>query len=293
MDIFTDIKQTFKDGTSLTRLIYINLGVFVLIMLAGVVFYLSAMPNPVAGWLSVPSDLSTLLLQPWSVITYMFTHTGFLHILFNLLGLYWFGKLFLYRLDSGKLLTVYLLGGIFGAIFYIAAYNIFPVFADADGLLLGASASVYAILVAVAVYDPDMELHLSFIGTFKLKYVAAFYVLLSVISISVSNPGGNIAHLGGAVWGWFYILQLRKGTDMGWGTEKLLSGMGRFLANLLKPKSKLKVTHKQTPRDDREYNRMKNAEQEEINRILEKIAKAGYDSLSKNEKELLFKQGKN
>jgi hypothetical protein len=117
--------------------------------------------------------------------------------------------------------------------------------------------------------------------------------LLSVISISVSNPGGNIAHLGGAVWGWFYILQLRKGTDMGWGTEKILSGMGRFLANLFKPKSKLKVTRKQTPRDDREYNRMKNEEQEEINRILEKIAKAGYDSLSKNEKELLFKQGKN
>jgi len=293
MDILSDIKQTFKDGTSLTRLIYINLGVFVAIMLAGVVFYLSAIPNPIAGWLSVPSDLSTLLRQPWSVVTYMFTHTGFLHILFNLLGLYWFGKLFLYRLDSGKLLSVYLLGGIFGAVFYIAAYNIFPVFQQVDGLLLGASASVYAILVAVAVYDPDMELHLSFIGTFKLKYVALFYVLLSIISISVSNPGGNIAHLGGAAWGWLYILQLRKGTDMGWGTEKLLSGMERFLKDLFKPKSKLKVAYKQTPRDDYEYNRMKNAEQEEINRILEKIAKSGYDSLSKGEKELLFKQGKN
>lgn len=293
MDIFADIKQTFKEGTSLTRLIYINLGVFVVIMLAGVVFYLSAMHNPIAGWLSVPSDLNSLMRQPWSVVTYMFTHTGFLHILFNLLGLYWFGKLFLYRLDSGKLLSVYVTGGISGALFYIAAYNIFPVFQQIDGLLLGASASVYAILVAVAVYDPDMELHLSFIGTFKLKYVAVFYVLLSVISISVSNPGGNIAHLGGAVWGWFFIWQLGKGRDMGIGVEKLLTGSGRLLENLFKPKSKLKVAHKQTPRDDYEYNRMKNAEQEEINRILEKIAKSGYDSLTKSEKELLFKQGKN
>jgi membrane associated rhomboid family serine protease len=292
MEIISDIKQTFREGSALTKLIYINLGVFILLMLTGVFFYLSAIPNPLAGWLSVPSDLHILLRQPWSVVTYMFTHTGFLHILFNLLGLYWFGKLFLYRLDSGKLLSVYLLGGIFGAIFYIAAYNLFPVFENVDGLLLGASASVYAVLVAVAVYDPNMELHLSFIGTFKLKYVSAFYVLLSVISISVSNPGGNIAHLGGAAWGWLYILQLRKGKDMGWGTEKLVTGFGRFLANLFKPKSKLKVTHKQTPRDDYEYNRMKNAEQQEINRILEKIAKSGYDSLTKSEKELLFRQGK-
>lgn len=289
MEILSDIKQTFKEGTSLTRLIYINLGVFVLLMLAGVVFYLSAMPNPIAGWLSVPSDLRSLMLQPWSVVTYMFTHTGFLHILFNLLGLYWFGKLFLYRLDSGKLLSVYLMGGITGAMFYIAAYNIFPVFQQVEGLLLGASASVYAILVAVAVYDPEMELHLSFIGTFKLKYVAAFYVLLSVISISVSNPGGNIAHLGGAVWGWFFIWQLGRGRDMGTWVERFLS----WFSGVLKPKSRLKVTHKQTPRDDYEYNRMKNAEQQEINRILEKIAKSGYDSLTKGEKELLFRQGKN
>ena len=289
MDIFTDIKQTFKEGTSLTRLIYINLGVFVLLMLTGVVFYLAAKPNPVAAWLSVPSDLNSLLRQPWSVITYMFTHTGFLHILFNLLGLYWFGKLFLYRLDSGKLLSVYLLGGISGALFYVVAYNIFPVFQQVEGFLLGASASVYAILVAIAVYDPDMELHLSFIGTFKLKYVALFYVLLSVISISLSNPGGNIAHLGGAAWGWLFIWQLGKGRDLGIGVEKIFS----WLTIAFKPKSKMKVSYKQTPRDDKEYNRMKNAEQEEINRILEKIAKSGYDSLNKAEKELLFKQGKN
>jgi membrane associated rhomboid family serine protease len=288
MDIFSDIKQTFREGSTLTKLIYINLGVFVLIMLTGVFFFLAARQNTLAEWLSVPSDLNTLLHRPWTLVTYMFTHTNFLHILFNLLGLYWFGKIFLYRLDGEKLLSVYLLGGIAGAAFYIAAYNIFPAFENVNGLLLGASASVYAILVAIAVYDPNMELHLSFIGTFRLKYVAAFYVLLSVISISVSNPGGNIAHLGGAAWGWFFIWQLGKGRDMGSWIETLMRGV----AGLFKPKSKLKVSYKQATRNDYEYNRMKNAEQEEIDRILEKIAKSGYDSLTKSEKELLFKQGK-
>ncbi len=288
MDILDDIKQTFREGSTLTKLIYINLGVFVLVMLTGVFFFLAARQNTLAEWLSVPSDLNILLHRPWTVVTYMFTHTGFLHILFNLLGLYWFGKIFLYRLDGEKLLSVYLLGGLAGAAFYIAAYNFFPAFENVSGLLLGASASVYAILVAVAVYDPNMELHLSFIGTFRLKYVALFYVLLSVISISVSNPGGNIAHLGGAAWGWFFISQLGKGRDMGSWIEKLING----LARLFKPKNKLKVSYKQATRNDYEYNRMKNAEQEEINRILEKIAKSGYDSLTKSEKELLFKQGK-
>lgn len=288
MEIISDIKQTFREGSTLTKLIYINLGVFVLVMLAGVFFFLAAKQNPLASWLSVPSDFITLLRQPWSLFTYMFTHTNFLHILFNLLGLYWFGKIFLYRLDGEKLLSVYLMGGITGAAFYIAAYNLFPAFANVNGLLLGASASVYAILVAIAVYDPRMELHLSFIGTFQLRYVALFYVLLSVISISVSNPGGNIAHLGGAAWGWFFIIQLGKGRDLGLWIEKLIKG----LAGLFHPKSKLKVSYKQAPGNDYEYNRMKNAEQEEINRILEKIAKSGYDSLTKVEKELLFKQGK-
>lgn len=288
MDILDDIKQTFREGSTLTKLIYINLGVFVLVMLTGVFFFLAARQNTLAEWLSVPSDLNILLHRPWTVVTYMFTHTGFLHILFNLLGLYWFGKIFLYRLDGEKLLSVYLLGGLAGAAFYIAAYNFFPAFENVSGLLLGASASVYAILVAVAVYDPNMELHLSFIGTFRLKYVALFYVLLSVISISVSNPGGNIAHLGGAAWGWFYIRQLGRGRDVGAWIEKLINE----LARLFKPKNKLKVSYKQATRNDYEYNRMKNAEQEEINRILEKIAKSGYDSLTKSEKELLFKQGK-
>jgi hypothetical protein len=222
----------------------------------------------------------------------MFLHTGFIHLLFNILGLYWFGKLFLYRMEGNKLLSVYLLGGLAGAIFYVVSYNVFPVFDSVNGLLLGASASVFAILVAIAFYDPNNEIHLSFIGTFQLKYVALFYVLLSVIGISATNPGGNIAHLGGAAWGWFYIFQLKKGNDMGAGFIQMLNKIADAFAGVFKPKNNLKVAFKQAPKDDYTYNRLKNMEQEEINRILEKIGKSGYDSLSKDEKELLFRQGK-
>jgi membrane associated rhomboid family serine protease len=292
MDILSDIKQTFKQGSVVTRLIYINVGVFLLVGIAGAVFYLAGGINVLPLWLSLPSEISEIAKKPWTPVTYMFLHTGFIHLLFNILGLYWFGKLFLSRLEGDKLLSVYLLGGLSGAAFYVLAFNLFPVFEAMRGLLLGASASVFAILVAIAYYDPNNEIHLSFIGTFKLKYIALFYVLLSVIGISASNPGGNIAHLGGAFWGWFYIYQLGKGKDIGAGLVALLDKAGQGLKEMFKPKSKMKVTYKQPPRDDREYNKMKKEEQEEINRILEKIGKAGYDSLTKTEKEILFKQGK-
>jgi len=292
MDIFDDIKRTFKEGSALTRLIYINLGVFLVVQIIGVVYFLAGQSSILPDWLSVPSDVSEILKRPWTPITYMFLHTGFIHLLFNILGLYWFGKLFLYRLEGNKMLSVYLMGGLAGAVFYVISYNLFPVFDSVNGLLMGASASVFAILVAIAVFDPNNEIHLSFIGSFQLKYIALFYVLLSVVGISATNPGGNIAHLGGAAWGWFYIFQLRKGKDMGAGFVKLIDKIAGAIAGIFKPKNNLKVTFKQAPRDDYEYNRLKNIEQEEVNRILEKIGKAGYDSLSKSEKELLFRQGK-
>lgn len=288
MEIINDIKRTFKEGSALTRLIYINLGVFLLVKILGVIFFLANHDFIIINWLSVPSTPSELILKPWTLVTYMFFHVGFLHLLFNILGLYWFGKLFLYYFEGSKLTSVYLLGGVSGGLLYVLAYNFFPVFQGVNGLLLGASGAVMAILVAIAVYDPNREIHLAFIGKFPLKYISAFYILLSVLGISTSNPGGNIAHLGGAFWGWFYIIQLRKGKDMGDGFMRFLNK----ITELFKPKSNLKVTYKQPPRDDYEYNKIKNNQQEEINRILEKIAKKGYDSLTKSEKELLFKQGK-
>lgn len=290
MDIWSDIKRTFKEGSVLTRLIYINLGVFLVIKLLGVIFYLIGQPLYLVEWLSVPSNPGMLLQRFWTPFTYMFLHAGFLHLLFNVLGLYWFGKLFLYHFEGDKLLGVYLLGGLAGALLYVLAFNVFPAFASVNAILLGASAAVFAILVAIAVYDPQREIHLFFIGRFPLKYIAAFYVLLSIIGISASNPGGNLAHLGGAAWGWFYIAQLRRGKDWGSGLVAFIDKVGEWF----KPKERMKVTFKQQapPRDDYEYNRQQNLQQEEINRILDKIAESGYESLTKKEKEILFKQGK-
>lgn len=288
MDIWGDIKRTFEEGSVLTRLIYVNLGVFLIIKIIGVIFYLAGQSFYLVEWLSVPSDLEMLARRFWTPVTYMFLHAGFLHLLFNILGLYWFGKLFLYRFEGEKLLSVYLLGGLAGAFVYVLAYNIFPVFTSINAVLLGASASVFAILVAIAVYDPQREIHLFFIGRFPIKYIAIFYVLLSVIGISASNPGGNLAHLGGAAWGWFYIYRLQRGNDMGSGLVHLIGK----LKDGLQSKNRMKVTFKQPPVDDYEYNRQQNLKQEEINRILDKIARSGYESLTKKEKEILFKQGK-
>lgn len=288
MDIWTDIKHTFRHGSALTRLIYINLGVFLVVKVIGLFFYLAGVSFPLVAWLSVPSDLGMLIRRPWTPITYMFLHEGFLHLLFNILGLYWFGKLFLYHFEGEKLLSVYLMGGLAGAFIYILAFNIFPAFTQMNSIMLGASASVFAVLMAIAVYDPNREIHLFFIGRFPLKYISAFYVVLSIISISASNPGGNLAHLGGAFWGWFYIFQLRKGKDRGSAVVKVLGK----LETVFKPKEKMKVSFKKPPRDDYEYNKQMNIQQEEINRILDKIAETGYESLTKQEKEILFKQGK-
>ena len=288
MDIVNDIKRTFKEGSVLTRLIYINLGVFLVVKLVAVFSILANQPFSLTYWLSLPSGVDELIRRPYTLITYMFLHENFIHILFNLLGLYWFGKLFLYYFEGNKLLSVYVLGGIAGGILYMISYSIFPAFSSVRGLLLGASASIMAILVAVAVYEPNREIGLLFVGNVPLKYVAGFYVLLSVLSISTSNPGGNIAHLGGAAWGWFYIYQLRRGKDWGRGLVIFLNKIPEMFTR----KSKMKVTYKQPPRDDYEYNRQQNIKQEEINRILDKIAKSGYESLTKEEKELLFKQGK-
>lgn len=287
MDIWTDIKQTFRHGSVLTRLIYVNLGVFLVIKVIGLFFFLSGQPYPVVAWLSVPSALEMLIRQPWSPVTYMFLHEGFLHLLFNILGLYWFGRLFLQHFEGDKLLSVYLMGGLAGAFIYLLSYNIFPVFSQTYGLMLGASASVFAVLMAIAVYEPNKEIHLFFIGRFPLKYISAFYVVLSIISISSSNPGGNLAHLGGAAWGWFYITQLRRGKDRGSVVVKAINSLGK----VFEPR-KMKVTYRQAPRDDYEYNRQQNVQQDEINRILDKIAESGYESLTKQEKEILFRQGK-
>jgi len=289
MNLLDEIKESFREGSALTRLIYINLGVFLLVRIVNVFYFLSGNTFTILDWLALPADFGMLASRPWTLLTYMFLHFGFLHILFNLLWLYWMGQIFLGYFDQGKLVAIYLLGGICGGLFYVAGYNSFPVFSEivVDSRLLGASASVIAIVTALAVHAPNHTLYLMFLGPVKMKYIALFSVLMYVIGISSSNAGGNLAHIGGAFWGVIYILQLRRGVDLGKWLTGLFSGVKKSFA----PKPKVKITYRK-PVDDIEYNRMKNQDKTRINSILDKISKSGYDSLSKEEKEILFRMGK-
>jgi len=290
MNIWDEIKESFREGSALTRLIYINLGVFLLIRILNVFYFLSGAPFPFLDWLALPADFGTLASRPWTLITYMFLHFDFLHILFNLLWLFWMGQIFLGYFDPKKLIAVYLLGGISGGLFYLAGYNLFPVFSQivTDSRLLGASASVISIVMALAVYVPNHTIHLMFIGPVRMKYLALFSIILYIIGISSTNAGGNLAHLGGAFFGAVYMLQFKRGVDMGKGINKILSA----IANLFKPKPKVKISYRKPPVDDIEYNRQRNRDQDRMNKILEKISKSGYDSLTKEEKEILFRSGK-
>jgi membrane associated rhomboid family serine protease len=291
MGIWDDIKNTFRKGNSLNRLIYINIGVFLIITIIGIIGFLLDKPG-ISDWtirfLSVPSSMNTLIVKPWTLLTYMFTHKELLHILVNMLWLWWFGNIFLEYLDQKKLVAVYILGGITGAVIYVLSYNIFPAFAlvvEESIPLLGASASVMAIVVAIAAYIPDYTVSLFLIGRIKIKYIAVFiFILTSVLDFSV-NSGGKLAHIGGALFGYFYTMSYKRGKD----PVRWFNKIADSLATLFKPSKKMKVTYKRSA-DDYEFNMAKAERQGQINKILDKISKGGYDSLTKEEKDMLFRE---
>ena len=290
MGIWDDIKKTFRNGSNLSRLIYINIAAFILITILAVIGFLLNNPSISSFSLnlfSVPSSFKALLLRPWTLITYMFIHKDIWHILFNMLWLYWFGKIFLEYLDQRKIVAVYLLGGISGALVYILSFNIFPAFTGivSTSVAIGASASVMAIVVAIAAYVPDYTIHLLLIGRIRIKYMAlAIFILTSVMDFSV-NSGGKLAHIGGALFGYLFTLNLRRGRDLGKGINRIID----LIVTIFKPRPKLKVTYKK-PVTDFDYNKIKAEHQAKINNILDKISKGGYDSLTKEEKETLFKE---
>lgn len=303
MNILEEIKLSFRKGNIVTRLIYINLAVFIILNLVFVVFRISIsgmtpgeirlMYNEkVMQYLMVPSLPAELIRKPWTIITYMFTHFDFLHILFNLLWLYWFGRIFLQYFTEKQLLSTYLIGGVAGAIFFMIFLNVFPGLRQHLGAdMLGASAAVMAIVIGISFYVPDYTVHLIFLGPVRLKYIALVMLVLDVIMIASNNAGGHIAHLGGAFYGYLYTRQYRKGKDIG----KWLNDLLDQVITIFKPRSRLNVTYRNNARyvSDADYNKGKAERQREIDRILDKIAKSGYESLTKEEKETLFKMGKN
>lgn len=297
--IITDLKEKFRRGNIFIQLIYINAGIFIVGTIISVLlqlFNLSA--TQLFDLFALPASLDQFILQPWSLITYMFMHAGFLHILFNMLWLYWFGNLFLYFFTGKHLRGLYILGGICGGLLYMAAYNIFPYFSQAVSYttLVGASASVLAIVAATAYREPNFQVRLLLFGAVRLKYLALIVIGTDLLFITSSNAGGHIAHLGGALAGLWFAASLSKGKDMTYWINGLLDGIAAlFQRKTWKRKPKMKVHYaegKTSRAKDYDYNAQKKAQSDEIDRILEKLKKSGYDSLTTEEKKSLFDASK-
>lgn len=286
----TDLKRSFQGGNVLSKLIFINVGLFVLIRLLSVLFLLFNIQDiPFLFYLQLPASCGALLSRPWTLVTYMFTHYEFLHILFNMLWLYWFGGLFLTFFNERQLGGLYLLGGLAGAIFFVLCYNIFPYFLDMVDFsyLIGASASVMAIVFAISFYRKDMEVNLLLIGRIKLIYLAIFTLVIDLLAITSDNAGGHIAHVGGALFGIWFASRMRVGKDLTAPMNRLVD---RFV-NLFKRKPKMKVTYKRAE-TDYEYNARKRQEEADLDDILDKLKRSGYQSLSAEEKKRLFDASK-
>ncbi|PCI99595.1 MAG: rhomboid family intramembrane serine protease [Flavobacteriales bacterium] len=290
-----DIKNQYKNGSVLIKLIFVNVAVFLMVNVIGSLLHLFNLGDGVSmfvNWLALPADFSILILKPWTLISYMFLHEGLWHLLMNMLVLYFGSQIFLQFLNEKKMLITYLLGGLSGGLLYILAFNIFPVFSNVlqISIALGASASVMAVLIAAATYVPNFVVRLVFLGNVKLKYIAMVYFVLDIVSIRGANSGGHIAHIGGALFGYFFIQQLKKGKDFTLGFSRFLD----YLSMFFKPRKKMKVVYKKQTKTktDQAYNNQKVANQKKVDIILDKISKSGYDSLSAEEKAILFDASK-
>lgn len=285
--MFNEIKQRYSKANPLFKLIYINIAVYVLVQVVYTSSFLFQNSSiDLVYLLGMPSQPKELLFRPWTPFTYMFTHFGFTHILFNLIWLYFAGQIFLQYFTAKKLYSIYLMGGLLGGLAYLLAYNLFPAFSQQNTQLIGASASVLAILFAVASYVPNYKVNLIFIGPVSIKYLAIASIFIDIISIPKGNAGGHIAHLGGALLGIAFIQQWKKGKDISLSMERLID---QFTG--LYKKKNLKTVYKR-PQSDDEFRSDKVKRSKNIDEILDKIAKSGYDSLNEKEKEYLFKNSK-
>ena len=289
MNLMDNLKQTYRQGNAVTRLIYINVAVYLLLHIFIIAMKLFTLNGEfIVTWLALPSDPGTLLYKPWTFISYMFLHQDFFHILFNMFALYWFGKLFLTYFTEKQLFGLYFFGGLVAGLFYVIAYNFFPLFSQLSdiSILMGASGSIMAIIVATAVQSPNLEMRFMLIGMVKLKYIAIVAVLISFFGITSSNAGGELAHLGGALYGYFFIVSLRRGKDHTRNFNRLMDA----ISNIFKPR-KLKVKHTANAgrkMSDAEYNVQKAKKMADVDRILDKIKTSGYGSLTPEEKKKLF-----
>lgn len=273
MAAFNQIFGNFKTSGILVKLIVINAALFLIFNLS-----LHLGNTNFAAYTAMYSSPSGFLTHFWGIFTYMFTHLEFGHVFYNMLWLFFMGQIFIAVIGANRLFFVYLFGGFSGAILYFLFSFLFP---QIEGVLIGASAAVMAVAVAIGFYAPNMPVNVFLFGEVKLKWVVLFsFVVFSLIDFSV-NSGGKIAHIGGALFGMFYGMQLKKRNDI-----------GEWFRNLFKPRTKLKVVHSSRMRDE-DYNYNRNQKEKTLDELLEKIHKSGYESLSKKDKETLHRLSKN
>ena len=294
--IIADLKEQFNKGNMAIQLIFINVGVFIVVTLINIFLQLfNRSAFDLFQLLALPADFFRFITQPWSIITYMFMHADFMHILFNMLWLFWFGQLFLYFFSAKHMRGLYILGGLCGGILYMLAYNIFPYFRPMVPMatMVGASASVLAIVLATAYREHNYQVRLLLFGNVRLKYLALIVVLTDLFFLTSNNAGGHIAHLGGALAGLWFAASLKKGTDITLWINKILDAIGSIFTKRPKRKAKMKVQYGATERQkDYNYNAQKKAKSEEIDRILDKLKKSGYENLTTEEKKSLFDASK-
>ena len=314
--IWDDVKREFSYGNMVTRIIIINIIIFVVVNLTDLFLYIGngGKPSPFYDtflhFFCMSSDWKFLLTHPWGIFTSMFLHEGFWHILWNMLFMYWFGRIVSDFIGNQRILPIYLLGGIAGGIMYFATANLLPYGEMGGRFALGASGAVMAIVVAAGAIAPDYIMRLLFIGDVKLKYIVAVLVFLDLILIPKGgNTGGHFAHLGGAAFGWFFVFQLRNGNDWSAPVNNVLDTISNFFRSLFSGNrgSRPKVVYRNPnrtatrsrSRSSRQDNRGEAASdsnnkayQERLDAILDKIKKSGYESLSKEEKEFLFNASK-
>tara|TARA_B110000908_G_scaffold161471_1_gene205843 strand:+ start:39692 stop:40564 length:873 start_codon:yes stop_codon:yes gene_type:complete len=289
MNIINDIHQSYKKGDLLSKLIYLNLFVFLFYKVLATLFFLFSIQNTsIISWLALSSDFNSLLTKPWTIISHMFYHQGFIHLTFNLIGLYFYGKIFSQYLNSKQLVSTYVIGGLFGALFYYLSFNYLEAFDSSNkSFAFGASAAVLAILTAISTYTPNYRVTIPLVAKFELKYIAIAFIIIDIILIPSSNGGGHIAHLGGAFYGFYFGHRLKQGKDISIWFNNLMDS----IVNYFRKDPNLKTVHKRAKTDDAWRNEKKQS-QDQINIILEKISKSGYESLNDKEKEILFKESK-
>lgn len=279
----------FKQLSIVLKIIVINTLIFLIFYLGSFFFKLS--PSTLVSWFVLPTSFLEIVFQPWSFVTYAFLHAGFWHLFWNMYLLYWFGFYVLNLFTSKRFLTIYLLGAINGGLFYVLAYNLFPVFNNISSNLMGASAAVLAIVIFIATYTPDAMVRI-FTFRIKLWQIGLVMVLLDLFQLpSSGNAGGLIAHMGGAIFGYVYAIHLKKGNDIGIWFENFMDLLvNLFKSNKYKHFKQVHKTKQSAPKNTKRNPTTNH--QIKIDRILDKIGKSGYDSLTKAEKDFLFKAGK-